>query len=466
VTMRKPRARRPQIAEATAPPSIPQVLADAIRWQPIETLTPAPRNARTHPESQLTRLMSAMREFGFTNPILVDEAGDVLAGHGRLEAARRLSMARVPTLLISGLTPAQRRAYVLADNRLAELAGWDRKALAVELTELVDLGFEIDLTGFGMAEVDVLVLDAEPGDDVEPPLPETQAGPAVSLPGNLWLLGANHRLLCGSALESASYRALLERETAQMVFTDPPYNVPVAGHVSGLGKVQHREFAMASGEMSPAEFTRFLEQVFELLSRNSERASTHYICMDWRHSLELLNAALGRYLTRNVCVWSKDNAGMGSLYRSQHEFVWVFQNGQGRAINNVQLGASGRYRTNVWRYPGMSSMRPGRDQHLAMHPTVKPVAMVADAILDCSDRRGIVLDPFSGSGTTILASERTGRRGFAIEIDPAYVDLAIRRWQDLSGDSAVLAGDGRTFAEVAAERLSQGGTVSLGAGNE
>ncbi|GGJ17405.1 site-specific DNA-methyltransferase [Neoroseomonas lacus] len=464
--MPKPRARRPQTAEPTTPPQIPQVLAAAVYWRPIETLTPAPRNARTHPEGQLQRLISAIKAFGFTSPILVDEAANVLAGHGRLEAARRLGMAQVPTLQINGLTPAQRRAYVVADNRLAELAGWDRTAPAVELSELVDLGFEIELTGFGMAETDLLILDAEPGEDVEPPIPEPEAGPAVSTPGDLWRLGEKHRLFCGSALEGASYRLLFEGETAQMVFTDPPYNVPIAGHVSGLGKAQHREFAMASGEMTPPEFTKFLDQAFELFSRHSERASTHFICMDWRHSRELLDAARGRYLTRNVCVWAKDNAGMGSLYRSQHEFVWIFQNGPGRTINNVQLGVSGRHRTNIWRYPGMNSMRPGRDQQLAMHPTVKPVAMVADAILDCSNRRGIVLDPFAGSGTTILAAERTGRRSFAIEIHPAYVDLAVRRWQDLTGDSAVFAGDGRTFAEVATARLDQAGKAPLGEGHD
>jgi 16S rRNA G966 N2-methylase RsmD len=268
----------------------------------------------------------------------------------------------------------------------------------------------------------------------------------------LWLLGKDHRLLCGNALEQIAYRTLLAGEAAQMVFTDPPYNVPIAGHVSGLGRMQHREFAMASGEMRAPEFTGFLNQVFGLLCQHSARASTHFVCMDWRHSHELLDAARGHYQLRNTCVWAKDNAGMGSLYRSQHELVWVFQNGPGRAINNVQLGANGRYRTNVWHYPGLSSFRSGRDQQLEMHPTVKPVALVADAMLDCSRRGGIVLDPFAGSGTTIIAAQRTGRRGFAMEIDPVYVDVAIRRWQEVTGQQAVLATHGRTFTEVAAAR--------------
>lgn len=449
--MRGPRRRTPREERNPTAPVIPRVLDAAVVWQSTTALTPAARNARAHPESQLQRLAAAIQSFGFTAPILVDETGTVLAGHARLAAAQRLGMAEVPTLKVSGLTPAQRRAYVIADNRLAELAGWDRKALALELTELVDLGFEIELTGFGMAEADILVLGGE-AESKESPPPEPSSEPAVSALGDLWSLDKAHRLFCGNALDQISYRTLLGGETAQMVFTDPPFNVPIAGHVSGLGRVQHREFAMASGEMRTPEFTRFLGQAFGLLCQHSARASTHFICMDWRHSHELLDAARGLYQLRNLCVWTKDNAGMGSLYRSQHELVWAFQNGPGRAINNVQLGANGRYRTNVWRYPGLSSLRPGRDHQLEMHPTVKPVALVADAMLDCSRRGGIVLDPFVGSGTTVMAAQRTGRRGFAMEIDPHYVDVAVRRWQEATGQHAVLANDGRTFAEVAAAR--------------
>jgi len=431
------------------------MLDTAVAWRPIGSLTPAARNARTHPEAQIHRLAAAIRSFGFTAPVLVDEGGSVLAGHARLEAARRLGMPEVPTLRLPGLSPAQRRAYVVADNRLAELAGWDRKTLALELSELVDLGFEVELTGFGMAEIDLMIgPDAEA--EEEATLPEPAPGPAVTRRGDLWLLGDDHRLLGGDALDPACFDALLAGELAQMVFTDPPYNVPIAGHAGGLGSVRHREFAIASGEMRPAEFTAFLRRAFALFCRHSARASTHFVCMDWRHSHELLDAARGLYQARNLCVWAKDNGGMGSLYRSQHELVWVLQNGPGRAINNVGLGAAGRYRTNVWRYPGMSSLRPGRDGELKMHPTVKPVALVADAMLDCSRRRGIVLVPFAGSGTTVLAAQRTGRRAFAMEIDPAYVDVAVRRWREAMGRAAVLAGDGRSFEEVRLARSADG----------
>lgn len=431
--------------------SLPRVLGTAVEWVSPNALKPFAQNARTHPEKQLQRLTRAIQEFGFTAPVLVAEDGTVLAGHARMEAARRIGMPKVPTLRIVGLSPAQQRAYVIADNRLAELAGWDKTTLALELSGLVDLGFEIDLTGFGMAEADMLI-----GPDAkaeETPPPEPQPGPTVSRPGDLWFLD-RHRLLCGDSLSPRSFETLLGGESAGMVFTDPPYNVPIQGHVSGLGSVRHREFAMASGEMSAPEFTRFLQTSISLLCRSSARASTHFLCMDWRHSHELLNAAQGHYQLRNLCVWTKDNAGMGSLYRSQHELVWVFQNGPGRVVNNVELGATGRYRTNVWSYPGLTSMGRGRDKQLAMHPTVKPVALVADAILDCSRRGDLVLDPFAGSGTTILAAHRTGRRAACVEIDPAYADVALRRWQQATGQEAVLAASGRSFAEVEQERLA------------
>ena len=460
------RRRRPDIPDGQAAPEpgvvgrpapnppVPRVLEAAVVWRPVEALKPSGRNARSHSPKQLHQLAGAIQEFGFTAPILVAEDGTILAGHARREAARLLGMAEeVPTLRLTGLSPAQRRAYALADNRLAELAGWDREALALELGELVELGFEVELAGFETAEVDLLIgAAAEAADDAaDDRQPAPDPGPAVSRLGDLWQLG-DHRLLCADALDPACHERLLGGEPAQMVFADPPYNVPIAGHAGGLGAVRHRDFAMAAGEMRPAEFTRFLGRAFALLCQFSARASTHFVCMDWRHSHELLDAARGLYTPRNLCVWAKDNGGMGSLYRSQHELVWVFQNGTGRAINNVELGAKGRYRTNVWNYPGLNSLHPGRAGQLAMHPTVKPVALVADAILDCSRRGGLVLDPFAGSGTTIMAAERTGRRGCGIEIDPAYADVAVRRWQERTRRTAVLAGDGRSFAEVAAAR--------------
>ena len=357
------------------------------------------------------------------------------------------------------LSAAQRRAFAIAENRLAEQAGWDRDALRGAFHELVELGFEVELTGFETAEIDLLLLDGDTAaDDAgEDEVPEVASGPgaAVSRPGDLWELGT-HRLLCADALQPAGYAALLAGGgLADAVFTDPPYNVPIAGHAGGLGRVRHRDFAMAAGEMDRAEFTRFLQRAIGLLCQHSVRGSLHYLCMDWRHAFELLGAALPHYAAfRNLCVWNKDNAGMGSFYRSKHELVFVFQNGAGRAVNNVQLGATGRYRTNVWDYPGANTLRLGRGADVSAHPTVKPVALVADAIQDCTRRGALVLDSFCGSGTTIAACERTGRQARCMELDPLYVDVAVRRWEARTGRAAALAGDGRSFAEIAAARAA------------
>jgi DNA modification methylase len=239
-----------------------------------------------------------------------------------------------------------------------------------------------------------------------------------------------------------------------MVFTDPPYNVPISGHVGGLGSIQHREFAMASGEMSQAEFTAFLQSVFGHLATFSVDGAIHFQCMDWRHVPEILAAGTAAYTDlKNICVWAKNNGGMGSLYRSQHEFVFVFKSGTAPHINNVELGRHGRYRTNVWSYAGVNSFGGDRAD-LSLHPTVKPVAMIADAIRDCSHRKGIVLDAFVGSGTTLIAAETTGRRGYGIEIDPLYCDVTIRRLHTVCGLEAVLEGTGQRFAEVESERAA------------
>jgi DNA modification methylase len=342
-------------------------------------------------------------------------------------------MTEVPTLTVSGLTSSQIRAFAIAENRLSDLAGWDYDLLRLEFRQLIDLEIDIEQTAFSTGEVDILLDNADdtqcPEDDV---LPSISEGPVVSREGDLWRLGP-HRLLCGDATSGSAFKLLLGKHVASAVFADPPYNVPIDGHVSGLGRVKHREFAMARGEMSSAQFADFLTTVFRHLASHSHRGSIHYICMDWRHLREVLAAGYGVYSDfKNLCVWNKDNAGMGSFYRSKHELVLVFQSGSGRFQNNVALGATGRYPTNVWDYPGMNSIREGRMEELAMHPTVKPLALVADAIRDCCKRQDLVLDPFAGSGTTILAAHRTGRVCAAMEIDPAYVDVAIRRWEAIT----------------------------------
>jgi DNA modification methylase len=429
-----------------------------IELRPIDGLIPYKNNARVHSRKQIRQIASSIKRFGFNNPVLVDDVGGIIAGHGRVEAPRLLGLAGVPTLRLSHLTPAEKRAYVLADNKLAEKAGWDREILAIELQSLIDLDFEVEITGFETPEIDIL-LDHEaaangglsgPEDD----LPSFPAGQAVTGTGDLWVLGP-HRLFCGNALEAPAYDALMAGERANMVFTDPPYNVPIDRHVSGLGRVHHREFAMACGEMSEAGFTKFLQTAFHHLAKNSSDGAIHFVCMDWRHMVETLNAGHAVYSElKNLVVWNKTNGGMGSFYRSKHELVFVWKSGTAPHVNNFELGQHGRYRTNVWDYAGINTMRAGRLEELAMHPTVKPVAMVADAIQDCSRRKGIILDPFLGSGTTLVAAERTGRRARGIEIDPAYVDVAIRRWQAYTGKAAELAATGQSFEEIEEQRRS------------
>jgi DNA modification methylase len=332
-------------------------------------------------------------------------------------------------------------------------------ALIVELEEIIALDeIQVESMGWSSVEMDSLFSQAEPDAKLAADPADQQPSPpvnAVAKPGDLWLLG-RHRLLCGSALESSSWDRLLNGQTATMIFTDPPYNVPITGHVSGLGKVQHAEFAQASGEMSRDEFTAFLTQFLAAMLPHVVDGGVVDLCMDWRHLRELLAAIDNNALSMlNLCCWNKTNGGMGSLYRSKHELIAIAKKGRAPHINNVELGKHGRYRTNVWDYAGVNSFGASRMQDLADHPTVKPIALVADAIRDVTNQGDIVLDAFMGSGTTLLAAERTGRVGHGTEIEPRYIDVAITRWQQMTGKAATLDGDGRTWTEVAAERLLQ-----------
>ncbi len=428
----------------------------AIEHHSVAGLKPYGGNARTHSSKQIAEIASSIKAFGFNNPVLIDKAGTIIAGHGRVEAAKKLGLESVPVIRLEHLTDAQKRAYILADNKLAEKAGWDREILAIELQHLtsLDLDFDATVTGFEMAEIDLLLGEVDAKPDAGDIVPATQTGPAVTRLGDNWQIGP-HRLICGDATDLETSARLLDGERAQLIFTDPPYNVKIDGHVSGLGAVKHREFAFASGEMSEAEFTGFLDKVFANLVSCAADGAIHFICMDWRHMGEVLAAGKRTFShLKNVCVWNKTNGGMGSLYRSQHEMVFVFKSGTAPHINNVELGKHGRYRTNVWTYAGANTFSAEREADLAMHPTVKPVALVADAILDCSRRKGIVLDVFAGSGTTLVAAERTGRRGYGIELDPIYCDTILTRLSGIAKAEARLTGTGQTFAEVATERLS------------
>lgn len=427
----------------------------AITNLPIESISPDPRNPRVHRREQVRAIAHSIEAFGFNAPILVDKNNRVVAGHGRLEAAKLLEMADVPVVRLEHLSEQQAKAYMLADNRLTDRSSWDDNQLALRLKELqeIALDFEIEATGFEVPEIDFRIQSLEPPDaaDVADTFKQPE-GPAVSRLGDVWNLGP-HRLLCGNALDPLAYDMLLGTEQAGAMFTDPPYNVKIKGHAVGKGRKEHREFAMASGEMSQAQFTSFLYSALHETRSHMDPAAVCFMCMDWRHIVEAMTA-IGRCGCDviNLCVWAKANGGMGSLYRSAHELVFVFRTRGSRHRNNVQLGRFGRNRTNVWHYPGMKSfVGQGRVRALDMHPTIKPVAMVADAILDVSKHNDIVLDPFCGSGTTILAAERTGRRGYGIELDPLYVDLTVTRWQTMTGQTALHA-SGKSFAQVRAER--------------
>jgi len=423
-----------------------------IEYAHVGDLRPYPNNARTHSRKQIRQIANSIKKFGFCNPVLIDDDMQIIAGHGRVEAAKLLGIDAVPTCRLSHLSAADKRAYILADNKLAEKAGWDRQLLAIELQGLIELNVEIELTGFDMPEIDFILEEAREANGAasgpEDDLPQYPSGPAVTQAGDLWVLG-NHRLLCGDARDRAAYDRLLEGAKAEFVFTDPPYNVAIDGNVCGLGRTRHRDFAMGCGEMSEVEFTTFLQTVFDRLAEHTIDGSIHQICMDWRHMGEVLAAGRKIYAElKNLCVWNKTNAGMGSFYRSKHELVFVWKSGTAAHINNFELGQHGRNRSNVWDYAGVNTMRAGRLEELAMHPTVKPVAMVADAIKDCSRRSGLVLDPFCGSGTILIAAERIGRKARALEIDPSYVDVAVRRWQRYTGKTAVLAASGETFETI------------------
>lgn len=432
------------------------VLESKIEMVPIGALKLNPRNSRRHPEQQIAQMMSSLSVFGFICPIVADENMMVLAGHGRLKAASRLGIREIPIIRVTHLTEEQKRKFLIADNKLAANSEWDNELLLQEIQELtaIDADFKADEIGFTTAEIDMMLdLKPAPKADKDDQIPEVDPAKAVTQSGDLWIMD-QHKLLCGDSLNPAAYRTLMVSERAIMIFIDPPYNVPIDKNVCGLGKVKHREFAMAVGEMSYDEFVDFLSQCLALLRRYSTDGSIHYICMDWRHLAELFEAARQNYTEfKQMIVWNKDNAGMGAFYRSKHEIIAVYKNGTAKHINNFGLGGNGRYRTNVWDYPGVNSLKGNRRQDLELHPTVKPVSLVADAMRDCSERGSIVLDTFMGSGTTIIAAERTGRCARGIELDPLYVDVAVRRWQQLTGKTAVLEATGQTFTEVEAERV-------------
>src|SRR5258705_6651080 len=403
----------------------------AVTYRAVGDLIPDPRNARTHPKRQIDQLKASIEAFGFTNPILGDPEGHIIAGHGRLQAARAMGLTEVPTITLSGLSDTQKRALRIADNKIALNAGWDLEILQLELSELVSIDIDIDpnLTGFSTGEIDVILTSAgDPDDEVIPPVPTTPR----TKPDDIWILG-EHRLGCGDGRDAGFLQRVIGHGArVDAAFLDPPYNVRIGGHAVSAGR--HREFAMASGEMSEAEFRSFLADTLGAAARVSRDGAVHFVCMDWRHMDDV--SAVGRtvYGERlNLCIWNKSNAGMGSLFRSKHELIFVNRVGTAPHLNMVELGRHGRNRSNVWDYASVNSLRGNRREDLALHPTVKPTGLVADAIMDVTRRGDLVLDLFLGSGTTLLAADPTGLRFRVLDIDPAYVDVAIERWSARTG---------------------------------
>jgi DNA modification methylase len=418
--------------------------APEIQVRNIADLKPYDDTARVHSRAKRRKMNTLLRRFGQLGAILIDERDQIIDGHLVADTLKGLGETEVKVVVIANRDPAEIKAIRLAVNRLAMEATWDTPKLKRELEDLLALSFDMELTGFDTVEIDqTLDIDDLGSGEVEDAPPPPSEGPAIAQPGDIWLLG-EHRVACGDCRDPALVARLMAGASAQMVFTDPPYNVAIGGFVVGAGR--HREFACASGEMNPAEFADFLTETLTLTSSAMADGAIAFVCMDWRHLRELLVAVTRAQLeVMNLCIWSKGNAGMGAFYRSQHELVFVLKKGDAPHINNFELGQKGRSRSNVWTYRGMNSFGAGRDELLAAHPTVKPVALVADAIKDVSHRGGIVLDPFLGSGTTVIAANRTGRRCYGLELDPAYVDVIIRRWEAETGGSAVHADTGDAF---------------------
>jgi DNA modification methylase len=408
---------------------------------PIDSIKPYSRSVRRHSRRQITKLKELIGHFGQVAPIIVDANQVIVDGHAVWQAMRELGSGEIAAVAVTGRSDPEIKALRLAFNRLAIETAWDNRELRAEFEDLINLSFDLDLTAFDVVEIDhILKLDLPEANVVEEP---------VSKIGDIWVCG-DHRLGCGSALDSDFVARVRDGVLADVCFTDPPYNLPIAGFVSGKGRNQHREFVQGTGEMSADQFTDFLLVALEVLQKSCSASALIYAFMDWRHVYELLSAGkrCGLELS-NICVWAKTNAGMGSLYRSQHELICVFKAGAEAHANNVELGRHGRNRSNLWTYRGFNAFGSDRDELLANHPTVKPVLMIADALRDVTKRGAVVLDSFLGSGSTLMAAEETGRRCLGIELDPLYVDLAIRRWQAKTARDALHAETGELFEDRA-----------------
>lgn len=424
-----------------------------LRYVATSALSPHPRNARVHPKKQIARLKALIRKVGFRVPIIIDADNVILAGHGRHQAAVELGIPEVPVIAFEDLTEEDRRAFMLADNLIGEKGDYDREALRLEVGYLTEAGYEVELTGLDTIEIDRLLGSELAGDrNADDIVPLPCAEPPITRLGDHWHIG-DHRLVVGDARDPEVVEKLMNGERAELVFTDPPYGCMIENNVSGLGKVVHGNFVMGAGQESLSELAlTILRPAFRNVAAHCQRGAIAFVCTDWRAAPHMLDAAGGVFdEVKNWIVWVKTNAGMGTFYRSQFELILAFRVSPGKVINNFGLGEGGRHRSNVWTYAGANTFRAGRRQDLIDHPTVKPKKLVADAILDCSRRNGIVLDVFAGSGTTLVSAAMSGRRGYGIELDPCYADVILRRLTEQVGVPAMLGGT-RPFDLIVAER--------------
>ena len=402
------------------------------------------KSLRKHSKKQLQKIINAIKKFGFTNPILVDKQLKIIAGELRLLAAKKLGLRQIPVIILEDLTDQEAEAIRILDNRIAEDGEWNLGNLKEEIEKLMKFDITFEDLGFDTVDYDEIFLinDSDESkvhnlDKEDESWLDSNIPPKVKL-GDLWRLG-DHFVYCGDSLLARSFEILMQGELAQIVITDPPYNCKINGHVCGLGKTKHDEFAMASGEMTDAEFAEFISKFMQHLIKFSIDGSLHYLFMDWAGLNTLLTQGKKHYTElKNIAVWCKGIGGMGTFLRSSHEMIPIFKNGKAKHQNHIQLGKNGRYRTNVWDYPGIRATNPSSLKLLKLHPTVKSVPMLHDILLDASSKNDIVLDCFGGSGSTLLAAERCKRRARLIEISPRYVDVTIYRWEKETGKTAKL----------------------------
>jgi DNA modification methylase len=422
---------------------------------PIGILRSTPNKTRKLDPAHVREIATAIATFGFSAPVLIGNGSTIIDGEARVEAARQLGLDRVPCIQVGHLTEMDQRTLRLAINRLGEKGEWDLDVLQIEFKEMLDFDAPIEVTGFTLDEIDQILLGEEAqGVETEPLAPEANTA-AVARPGDVFVLGP-HRIICGDATNPDVLAELMGREargTARLVLTDEPYNVPIAGHVSGGG---HREFAMASGEMTNPEFLAFNEAWMAAVLPYLREGGVFGTFIDWRGNPIVHAAATRLSLTPlNLIVWAKTNGGMGSLYRSQHELLPLFKKGSVPHVNNIALGKRGRWRSNLWTYPGASSLGSDARRGLQDHPTVKPTAMLEDALLDLTNRGELVVDPFLGSGSTLIAAHMTGRVCRGVELDPLYADVIVRRFEAMTGETSLLAGTGERFVDLEARRTQE-----------